>query len=744
MRALDLLRRFGGGAAGISASKMRSGANMGRYVYYSRYAGPANLLKGLASDGFLPPDQSEGNVPVDSDGWPTQDFSAGYQVAEIRAPYTITCQFTGQAAVAFSSQSAASDLSGVSYNSGTNTSTFTFTHDPAGNDVGAVFAFTNTKRSAVSSGNTGVTGIYFWRPEDVGDTDSIFTQAAVDFYSDFSVVRMMDQQDINNDFYTTTWSSRRRGPTLLGIEDLVKVSNQCGFDLWVQIPFGATDDWITNFFIYCNENLENRVHFGFSNECWNFAFYAYQAMEIAAFTELRGAVATRTAGRGIISAVRASNVTTVTLTYPNDLAVGEHIRTESWGPGNATVLSTPTSTSFTFSDPGADQTYSLTGTSYVFYSLDTGSTLLGTGRYANSDFLRYGYRRLVQASDICRSVVGDAAMMTKYRPMIEYQGGAGDGSYEVGYVEFLAGLQGKHAVDKIYAFAGAPYFRPDSVQCFGSSCPLVTPQQFADSYRDTMYGLKHAYGMGGKLWTAMAYGIKHATYEGGRDGAYDQGVQNNVNKNIATFVPQSFGDGHLQFLKDLSKFGFDTYMHYSHGVETGGLNSANEFVWSLTYDANVVTPYWRSFKDFNALPLSAIESLNLIEATPGFQTAIDGKWSVSNENGDDIIVGLGYPEQNQARYFVTVPEAGIWDLVITYAAFYGPSHFSVEVNGVVTASGITLTPNNTAGEYTNSDDLAPVPVTLLKGTNRLRLVAAENHGAGNNEQFKTLTFTRSS
>lgn len=48
-------------------------------------------------------------------------------------------------------------------------------------------------------------------------------------------------------------------------------------DLWLNVPFTANDDWVTQLGSYCGANLRRgvKVHVEFSNECWNPSFWQW-------------------------------------------------------------------------------------------------------------------------------------------------------------------------------------------------------------------------------------------------------------------------------------------------------------------------------------------------------------------------------------------------------------------------------------------------------------------------------------
>ena len=242
--------------------RMKLGMNMQPYTYYERLPGPINMFPG--SDGF-------GAAPVDVDGWPTSDFQTCPRIGPATgAAFEATISFTGQATVAIGAlRTLYSTVSAVTYDAVANRSTCTAMCTPDGaNNLTSILAFTNTKRTAGSAIGSGITNVDMRRTDKIGFV-GMWDPQLIAYMTDFSsVVRMMDMQDTNNDDYTTTWASRRKGPMQCGsIEAIVKLAVEARIDLWLQIPMNATDDYDNNFFTYLRDNLpaQTVVYFGYAN-----------------------------------------------------------------------------------------------------------------------------------------------------------------------------------------------------------------------------------------------------------------------------------------------------------------------------------------------------------------------------------------------------------------------------------------------------------------------------------------------
>jgi hypothetical protein len=97
----------------------------------------------------------------------------------------------------------------------------------------------------------------------------------------FSPLRLMDTMGTNGSG-VVNWSDRlpaRPAPGLeyarggIPYEWWVQLANQCGSDVWVNVPHLATDAYVTSFanFLLANLSPHLKVYVEYSNECWNTA-----------------------------------------------------------------------------------------------------------------------------------------------------------------------------------------------------------------------------------------------------------------------------------------------------------------------------------------------------------------------------------------------------------------------------------------------------------------------------------------
>lgn len=197
-------------------------------------------------------------VPVDSNGWPTTDFSflvwAGLD------------QMQGTYALAFQGQASVTGPNGnipLTYDAASNTSSGTFQYTNAASS--SVFLnFSGTRRTASSASGTGVTGIQVMRPITPGATQphpysELFNRAAKAEIAKFQAIRFMDYLGTNSSAQTNWsdrplpgWASFNRNPGnaygWVGIggplEHVIRLANETGKDVWLNVPARATDDYV--------------------------------------------------------------------------------------------------------------------------------------------------------------------------------------------------------------------------------------------------------------------------------------------------------------------------------------------------------------------------------------------------------------------------------------------------------------------------------------------------------------------
>jgi hypothetical protein len=202
------------------------------------------------------PTQS-GTIPVDSENWPLQDCSnAMFGFDNSLGTYKLF--FEGKASTV-SMLWGTGSITNLSYNATTNTSTadVTFTVAPSGG-----LKFLGTQRTAASAINTGIRNVRLCRPGYPTDGSVVFTDEWLTIMRKFHAIRFMDWLYIIWN-PIVSWNQRctpfmasvppggtvtvngRSGQPGCAMEHFIQACNAANADLWINIPVMADDDYIT-------------------------------------------------------------------------------------------------------------------------------------------------------------------------------------------------------------------------------------------------------------------------------------------------------------------------------------------------------------------------------------------------------------------------------------------------------------------------------------------------------------------
>ena len=206
------------------------------------------------------------NLPVDAIGEPLADFSfiAPVQIGE-QKPYlagTYELSFVGTAKV--NVDMGTGTIAGKSYHKASNTTTVIIVVPPSNTNTLAV-QLTETRRRPADRAGTGLSRLKLMRPVTVGATtfhhrDELFSRDWLAALRDFELIRGMDWLFTNGygmpGYGDATWAKRTLPklanqyfvlPGRVGacLEDLVEAANLANVDLYVNIPDTADLDYIT-------------------------------------------------------------------------------------------------------------------------------------------------------------------------------------------------------------------------------------------------------------------------------------------------------------------------------------------------------------------------------------------------------------------------------------------------------------------------------------------------------------------
>ncbi len=240
-------------------------------------------------------------VATDANGWPVSDFGSIFITGFINSAHiyngTYKLSFTGKADVSPWAVGPTA-VQNVVYNAATNTTTadVIITADENNPQWYCGLIFTNTQRTPGSAAGSGITNIRMIRPGYDPNTTQIFTNEYLAHLQQFTVLRFMDFTQTNNN-PVVNWSDRAkvtdaRQSTNKGVawEYVIDLANQVHKDVWINIPEGATDDYIRNLAALFKANLspDLAVYLEFSNEVWNGQFQQFTDNLNQAIAEVNG------------------------------------------------------------------------------------------------------------------------------------------------------------------------------------------------------------------------------------------------------------------------------------------------------------------------------------------------------------------------------------------------------------------------------------------------------------------------
>ena len=243
-------------------------------------------------------------VPVDKNGWPTQDFGVyftSFPSDPLGRPLTQTnpsffgtykLSFLGQATL---HSNGSKHFINQTYDAVRNITTAQLVVDNTTADIDIVFS--DTRRTANGPTNTGLQNIQLLRPGyDLG-TEQVFTTQFLNSLAPFSTLRFMSFLQTNGSS-VKTWSARtpqtmpsQQFNTLNGFgvngvnsgvawEYVIQLANITGKDIWINIPHRvdlsdtSDNNYVTRLAKLLKANLKPNIHVyvEYSNEVWNSLF----------------------------------------------------------------------------------------------------------------------------------------------------------------------------------------------------------------------------------------------------------------------------------------------------------------------------------------------------------------------------------------------------------------------------------------------------------------------------------------
>jgi len=260
------------------------GDNLDTPSYYDTAHVFANAIYDFSTPGQVgSPFDPNPNLTYDAAGNPQQDFSSlsdlfNYPNGVYKLSYTFENGTPSGASISFNFDDYVS-MSNVVTTNGVVTADVTIQH-PTSTDLnsGSIYFTVNN-----NDPNNPVTGISLISPGYSTTNTPVYTTNFIQRATPFSSLRFMDWSNVNNST-VVNWSQRIQ-PNQTPINNSVGVSyeneialgNATGHDIWVNIPYEANANYVTQMadLFKADFNPNAHIQVELSNEVWNGTFQQY-------------------------------------------------------------------------------------------------------------------------------------------------------------------------------------------------------------------------------------------------------------------------------------------------------------------------------------------------------------------------------------------------------------------------------------------------------------------------------------
>ena len=221
--------------------------------------------------GFQQVPDNTPNIPVDADGWPTEDTGVVIWHGHAHRSGTYRLSFDGKADLTI--RWATAEIRNKKYDAETNKTT-----------AEIYFAYTpELLRLVFQNTGGGVRNIKLMRPIEQGsdishDVSETFDRQLIKLLKRFDVVRYMDVIGTNGSL-EVEWSKRKLPTQLQGEvmawEYVIQLSNETGTDPWIIVPHQTDDNYVTELAKLFRDQLldpDRKLYVEYSNEVWNYGF----------------------------------------------------------------------------------------------------------------------------------------------------------------------------------------------------------------------------------------------------------------------------------------------------------------------------------------------------------------------------------------------------------------------------------------------------------------------------------------
>lgn len=484
------------------------------------------------------------------------------------------------------------------------------------------------------------------------DLTELPDRVMVDRLGPTSVIRYMDPLETNGSI-NALWEHRVRpyehprteheeGGQGMPWEHIIAISNQTGTSPWICLPHMADDDYVRNV---------ARV-------------FRYGSDGVDPFPSDAAREAHRVGGG--------------TVWEPLDpaLQVYTEYSNEVWN-SNAAFGQTPWVQSAALAEVNANPASAL-----LYDNVDPGS-----GNFARIVMARYYTRRAVFISNAFREAFGDAAMMTRVRPLLFWQqtNANSHGSYRLAFLQDYFGQ----------VRPGNPVARPPNHYIWGAgAASYYSPGPDSSDTSGGWDGVKDLVWNSGdfnaQTWTsrlvtdgglARGHGLRYVTYEGGPGLGDPLGGLGTVHPYATEIINDPrIKDEIYEHQTIFNQYGGDLFTYFTH---QGGINSVR---WGFVLHLDdPVMPKLEAYQNLVNLPRETETFGKLLPVSIAAQDfSVNGRVAASARAPNPTSVDpLTLEDGSFVVYDVQAPTTGAYQIVINRASGGTAAQIAVSVDGVL-------------------------------------------------------------
>ena len=723
----------GGGGATVFSSLGLLGGNLRATADYSSIRYYQNAL--LDSRGFgVAGTFTGGNsgVALDANGWPTVPTrlvvtNASDATHDGNLPagtYHCSYQSSGQTTnVSITSSVNAAIINKVNLGDGL-TTTFDLVMSGTPGNNQAMFDFSGPVQNLVIARTGAASSV----------TTGQLNPEALTYFKQFTCLRMMDFLQTNNST-VVTWANRTpfvpsfRGSLENAIDFCNAVYAEPGSKLksaWINLPPQADDNFGLQAATLLNGRGNNSIQWivEVGNEPWNFAFLQFGQNLDAGCAEIQAVSNYAQTTKLVSSVVRASNVTTVTLSTALPSYITNGASAVVWcddgtfarGTVAAPITVTVTgSNTFTYPDVAADATLGATNFA-AFFNITSNLVTDNTSAALWDMAPKYYVRRTFAIWNQWKTVRPQDKFVINLQMY-------GNNSY-VGYDNFppphfkYAQFLGGGSATWLWGAAIAPYFT--------SGAQTVVANAITDLTNSLRNSVKYA--MTAHIYQCVAYGLTPVAYEGGPD------TQNTPTIQSSLHVDPAVGALVTEMLNNWYQQGGGLFNYFT--LEPTAFTNVAQGAWTAT----------QAYSDTTSPKLAALTSY--LSGTPptlvnqfGAPGTVDcTQYATRSVNGTTTNGLVGFFSPSTSAYYdylIVVPTARTYTFQMFGTDSTTTSVVNLKIDGATIGSA-TLSNNGAFGTATTATASSTFTAPLSVGPHVLRIQIASGFSS---PAFKQVVIT---